>query len=444
MRSLILWLAAALWIAGGAYAGCAAGGANDGDDGSGGSGAAGGTVSTGGSGGIPDGGLDPDAACAKFTEAAEQAPAAMLIVLDASASMNNSGKWGAAQLAIVGAIDKDVFDSMSLGMVVFPGSFTNPPMCICDNFGWDQATCNMLLAPGVSCGVSALPQIAITPAGTEKSNAGTGVRFAIYQFLVAASPISNSDDGSPIYDALVAGYNALEMQSIDKRILVLITDGGFSCTSLSTRPGYLDLMQCPDWEYPDSVNQLIAQRYNDADKSINTFIVGVPGSDSTGADLGGFQTPPYNMLLALSTYAVSGSPDTVDPACDKDAVFTQGGAAPAVPCHFDLSGGSFDADALANAISDIRGKALGCLYALPEPPPGESINLDQVNVNVTLDGVTSTILRRSDPADECLTDGCWDYTAGNEVEILGQICTDIGEAAVAEVEILVGCETLLK
>ena len=73
-----------------------------------------------------------------------------------------------------------------------------------------------------------------------------------------------------------------------------------------------------------------------------TFVVGVPGSDSTGQPQGPYATPPYNMLLALSTYAVSGSPTTVDPTCDSSAVFTQGGPAPAVPCHFDMTNGNFN------------------------------------------------------------------------------------------------------
>ena len=118
-----------------------------------------------------------------------------------------------------------------------------------------------------------------------------------------------------------------------------------------------------------------------------SFVVGVPGSDSAGEMQGAFATPNYHMKLALSTYAVSGSPDTVDPTCDKGTVFTKGGSDPAKPCHIDLSNGAnFNPDALANAISAIRGKALGCLYTLPDPPPGKTIDLALVNVVVTIGG----------------------------------------------------------
>ncbi|UQA55079.1 hypothetical protein [Polyangium aurulentum] len=49
--------------------------------------------------------------------------------------MNKQSKWGTAQLAIVGAIDKDVFDTMSLGLTVFPSAFSDPPQCQCDGIG---------------------------------------------------------------------------------------------------------------------------------------------------------------------------------------------------------------------------------------------------------------------------------------------------------------------
>lgn len=435
MLHRLSWAAAAMVLA----VGCAAGqdDAPNGGGGSGGQGQGGG-FSQGGQGQGGDFGE-----CASFTATASQAPAAMLIVLDKSASMTTNQKWGTAQLAVVSAIDQAAFDGMHLGLVAFPASFVPPPSCLCDYCcGGDAGLCGLVFEQGVSCGVSALPQVAIANAGTEKSNVG-GVRKQIYDYLVASSPLSNSDDGSPIYDALLAGYAALEAYPIDKRILVLVTDGGFSCTSLSGRPGYSD-GACNDWEYPDSVNALIDGARTDPQKPINTFVVGLPGSDSTGGMQGSYATPPYSMRLALSTYAVSGSPDTVDPACDATAVFTQGGAAPTAPCHIDLSSGTFDPSVLADAIAQIRGKALGCVYDLPEPPPGESIDPSKVNVTTTTDGTVTNLKKRSDPADTCSNDGCWDFTADGKVELLGKACADVGGAAVAKVDIVVGCATVVK
>ena len=446
-----LSLSAAIGMASGCSAGgtrtTGAGGAG-GDEWTGGNGNSGNTgqsSSGNGTGGfnMGDAGLP---ACATFTAKAQQAPAAMTIVLDGSASMTTSGKWTTAQLAIINAIDKDVFDTMSLGLMVFPSSFVNPPPCICSTLGLDQATCNALLAPGVSCGVSVLPQVPIAATGTDKSNAAMGVRRQIYDWLSSHNPLSNGDDGSPIYQALKNSYDVLKLQNIDRRITLLITDGGFSCTSVASPPrgAYQDLNNCPDWELPASVNALISGARMDPSKPINTFIVGVPGSNSTGQKDGAFDTAPYNMLLALSTYAVSGSPDTVDPACSKDAMFMQGGAAPAKPCHIDLSTGPFDANVLANAISKVRGAALGCVYDLPTPPAGQTIDKNTVNVNVTIDANTGLLPKRKDPLDLCTVDGCWDYTPDDKVRIYGKTCDDLSNAKVGKVDIYVGCETVLK
>jgi hypothetical protein len=284
----------------------------------------------------------------------------------------------------------------------------------------------------------------MAPAGKDKSNAGVGVRSQIYNYLVSTQPQSNQDDGSPVYDAMVAGYTALKFQNIDRRILVVITDGGYSCTSVSNRPGYQDANGCPDWEYPSAVNDLITQARTDPEKPVFTFVVGVPGSDTTGSNPS--NQPPYHMRLALSTYAVSGSPDTLDPTCSKDVPFSQGAPPPGfLPCHFDLSGGgAFNADTLASAIQTIKGKALGCIYDLPQPPAGEEIDLDFVNVETTIDGVTAIVKKRSDPNDDCKSDGCWDYNVGNQVMLLGKTCDDLTEAQTAKVDIKVGCQTIVK
>jgi hypothetical protein len=432
--------------------GCAAGSAKPpGTGGAGGgsatsAGGAGGSISVGPGGGseVDSGNPDGYGECAKFSAAAKQAPAAMLFVLDRSASMSQQNKWGTAQLAVAQAIDNDAFDSTSLGLTVFPASYVPAPDCLCPGFG---GTCGGLLPNGVACGFSVLPQVALTPAGTQKANAPAGVRHDIYQYLVGHSPeTADPSDASPIYDSLAGAYSALKSYNIEKRVAVLITDGGFSCTSISSpqRQGYSD-GSCNDWEYPDSVNTLINNARLDAQKPIFTFIVGVPGSDSHGEMQGAYATAPYSMRLALSTYAVSGSPDTVDPACDKSKVFSKAGTDPALPCHFDLSsGGAFNADALAASLAAIRGKALGCVYDLPTAPPGQTIDLNLVNVSITLNGKTGTLPKRSTPSDDCAADGCWDYTVANQVQLLGKTCVDVTAATDAKVDIYVGCSTVAK
>jgi hypothetical protein len=407
--------------------------------GSGGAGGIGGMITVGpgpGAGGLDAGGSDGFGECAKFSAEAKQAPAAMLLVLDRTASMSNSNKWGTAQISIVQAIDNDAFDTMSLGMLTFPSpNAVAGPQCI---FGLP-----------IYCDVSALPQVPIKAAGTDKSSDATGVRHQIYDYLVNNGPEgADSSDSSPIYAALNGAYGFIKtVQNVDKRIVVLITDGGGSCTSVSNpqRPAYVDNNGCQDWEEPPIMAKLISDAHADPATPINTFVVGVPGSNSNGSPVGGIDTPPYHMLLALSTYAVAGSPETLDPACDQATAFTQGGPDPAKPCHIDLSNGNnFNANALADAITSIRGKALGCTYDLPPPPPGQMTDLTLVNVNVTVNGATATVPKRSMPTDDCKTDGCWDYNKKNQVQLIGKTCADVSAAQKAKVEIFVGCMTVVK
>ncbi len=425
------WLAfgfAATFAAAG-YFGCSA---HKATHSTGATGSGGDSLTVGSGGGLSVGnGTGGFESCAKFSAKADVAPAAMLIVLDASASMTTANKWGTAQIAIATAIDKDGFDSMSLGLLKFPIGTVGGPQCV---FGLP-----------VTCGYSALPQVALKLAGMQKSADGMGVRSQIYNYLVNNGPVSSQDDGSPVYDSLVGAYGALKAYpNVDKRMVVLITDGGFSCTSLSSplRPNYADLNGCPDWERPDNVNALIKQKLAEG---TNTFIVGVPGTNTNGGKTGIYDNPPYSMLLALSTYAVSGSPDTIPADCDKAAVYSQGGKLNGKPCHIDLSGGNFDPNVLADAIAKIRGAAVGCVYPLPKAPDGKEIDPNQVNVQVYIDKDPPVdVLKRTDPNDTCAMDGCWDYNAKKQVVLIGKTCDAVNKAQKVDVEIYVGCASKIK
>ncbi|AKV00323.1 hypothetical protein AKJ09_06986 [Labilithrix luteola] len=140
--------------------------------------------------------------------------------------------------------------------------------------------------------------------------------------------------------------------------------------------------------------------------------------------------------------ADSSSPPLVNP--DPDAS-TKDGADPAHPCHVDLSNSTtFGADALADAIMAIRRSALGCVYELPQPPAGQSIRQDEVNVVVTIDGTQHVIPKRQSKSDTCETDLCWDYDADGKVALIGNACTSVSNAAHAKVDVYAGCATIVK
>src|SRR5205807_1887716 len=105
------------------------------------------------------------------------------------------------------------------------------------------------------------------------------------------------------------------------RILLVVTDGAISCTSLSKRAGYLDGNGCPDWENPNNIISLVNQANTNQTTPIDTFIVGVPGSDSYNSS--GFAYPPYHMRAALSDIAYAGSPANVPANCTHTNPFMQ-------------------------------------------------------------------------------------------------------------------------
>jgi len=383
-----------------------------------------------------------DASCLAFSVTATPSPSAMLVVLSGAASMTANSKWATAQTSLVQAFDRAAFDDASLGLLTYPSALVEGPACLCSALGLGAPPCGFKIA----CGAPSVPQVALSGAGTDRSTASQGVRHDVYQFLVSHQPLSSSDDGAPMYDSLNAAYTALGALDVARRAAVLVTDGGGSCTSLGNppRPGYTDGI-CPDWEEPDTINARIVAARTDASKPIDTFVIGLPGTASHGEQLGSFATAPYPMLLALSTYAVSGSPGTVDPSCSKSDTFSKSGADPAKPCHIDLSQpSSFTADALAGALQTARRKAFGCVYDLPAAPVGQTIDPGLVNVVVTADQVAKRVPRRASASDTCADSPCWDYDASGRIELVGVACSDADAAGSFSVSVDVGCATVTK
>lgn len=396
-----------------------------------------------GGGAFPDGGgfsdgatSDAFAGCATGTFAGKQAPAAMIFVLDGGGTMATGGKYATAQQAIVRTMDFDAFDTMYLGLELFPTTKMNIPA------GKGDTTCQTLASIGVqlTCGVPFAPQEPLSPAGTDKSNAGSGVRRRMYDKLVASAPQPGSGDGKPSYEAIRVAIEALQALSINgKRMLFFITDGGASCGLFGSRPTYVDSNGCPDWENPQNIVDLVKNAHDDAQKPVNTIIVGVPGANTTGSDPA--REPPYHMKNALSAIGFAGSPETADPTCDGKT-YTQAGGDPAKPCHFDMSG-TFTAKMIEEAIAKIRGSLVGCIFDLPTPPQG-AVDRAKVNVEYDTGSGAQTPKKRSNPNDACASDGCWDYTADGRVELLGKACADLKSGAEVRVRIVVGCQTIVK
>jgi hypothetical protein len=369
------------------------------------------------------------AACVTATYVAEQAPLAIVVVMDKSDSMAQSNRWAFASLAIVQALDQQVFDSVHLGLLAAPSSSVAGPACV-----WGMQ---------VGCGVPTWPQVSLQLAGTETSNDPTGVRREIKDWLSSNTP-GGGLDGTPMYDALQLAYiSAQGWPEQGKRAVLVVTDGSFSCTSLSSplRNNFSDCNGCPDWEHPQNIVQLAQQQEQSATTPILTFVIGVPGSDTY--DSSGCAQPPYYMRGALSSIAQAGAPAYVPASCDGALPFVAPGANPTESCHFDMTQGNFSVQAVADAISLVRGQTVGCTYALPDAPGG--VVVTEVNVRTTVDGDVTDLAKRVDPSNPCDTaPGCWDYDPAQEnVELIGAACDAVMAAQSVTVDVILGCQTIV-
>ena len=259
---------------------------------------------------------------------------AVMILVDRSESMGTGSNWAISTSAIVQALDQDSFDPLDVGLYAAPTGTVTGPACV--------------LGLPVPCQTPIFPQVPLTPAGP-KSTVGPGGRQSISNWLALNPPAVGTGDAFPLYDVLTEAIFALKAwPGTGSRILIVITDGKINCTSLSNRGGYLDANGCPDWEYPDNLITLLFNAQADVNTPVDTFVIGAPGADSVG----GPGLPPYSMRLALSVMAVGGS-NHFPPNC-TGTIFSQTSGDPTVPCHYDMTVGTFDANTLANVITEVR------------------------------------------------------------------------------------------
>ncbi len=217
--------------------------------------------------------------------------------------------------------------------------------------------------------------------------------------------------GTPTHAAYEFGVEQLDSSSLEgSRFLVLITDGIPTFTlecggNGSTRVDAAPLLASVD------------ERYRT--QNIRSFVIGSPGSELAREE--------------LSEMAWLGG--TGAPGCSDVVPGT---------CHFDMTGQGDFSTALNQALGDIAEVALGCEYAVPEPPAGRArIDLDDVSVVIEAGGNPVGEFQRSASA-EC-TSG-WLYNVDRTRLVLcGSTCDELNqlvrEDPTTAVRLEFGCAT---
>lgn len=359
-----------------------------------------------------------------------QKPAAMLILLDRSNSMLKPGRWSSATTLIKQLIDRDEFNTTALGLYTAPlGSSTPAPACI------GSGTM-------ISCGVPGKPVVDLELAGTLKTgDSEASVRQSIAQWIDQHKPDTDPYDATPLYlatnDSIAALNSFTKIKG--KRILTIVTDG--TVTNCDNGMGYARGGACgscssqPTWEAPEKIVEAL-RAANAQEEPIESFVIALPAKESDQCYL-----PPYSIELALSAIAYAGSPSYVASTCDGRQ-FSTTGSSPSKPCYY--AGSPFNAAAFAETVSAVRGKVLSCSFDLPKTPEGTLPDRDRVNVELSSGQGMTKLFRRKSPLNPCLENGCWDYSDDKRrVELIGKACSDVKSRLKVQVNIGIGCVTII-
>ncbi len=110
-------------------------------------------------------------------------------------------------------------------------------------------------------------------------------------------------------------------------------------------------------------------------------------------------------------------------------------------CEYDASASDFQAQ-FESALSEIARRLLdSCVFDVPRGTDPSSFSPDLVNVGVTFDGEMRTVLRQG--SDSSMSS--WSYTDDSDTSIIiqGPICDRLLSGDSANVEIVLGCPTIL-
>jgi hypothetical protein len=368
---------------------------------------AGGTTSDGGSGfggGDSGGGPPIGGGCASSSSKAEPIPLDIFIMLDQSGSMSEDAgnaltKWQTVRAAITEFVMSDSSEGIGVGIQYF--GLPTPAV-----LGCTQIPCTMdsdctdgctICSPGV-CHSSWNPDEDTCEAG---------------EYAWAEVPIAE----------LPANGNAI-VSSLGMH------GPGTNTPTLPALPGALQYATTWATAHPDHVT--VVAFATDGDPAI------------CGTDLGvinGVAADAFNATPSIKTFVigVGGSLDALD------GIAEAGGTVEAFNVDYD----DMATEQFVQALNTIRGAALPCVYQIPPPPDGEQLDFGLVNVEYTPgDGSGTLTIPKVESEADCPDDGnAWYYDdekAPTQIILCGVTCDAIAVDLTAEVDIALGCQTIIR
>lgn len=331
-------------------------------------------------------------ACAAETTKAEQIPLDMLIMLDQSSSMKGQ-RWTDITTALKQFVDAPGAAGINVALNYFALSRPCPNGNECTSWlGSGASGCS----PAKFCKYDDYCSAAAYETPEVAFEALPGVATKIKASLDAHGPYYDTTSEP----ALQGSVNHAKARGTafpnHKVVVVFATDG-------------LPESHCEDGNNAnDSVAAVaaVASAGLSGSPSIATYVIGVG-----------------NSLSQLNQVAKAGG-------TDKAFLVDQGG--------------SVQADFL-KAMNDIRGAALGCTYAIPQPQEG-TLDYGKVNVGYTPGGGTEQLINKVDSAADCPPNGdAWYYDndqSPSTILLCPSTCSKVSADASGTMNVLLGCKTI--
>jgi hypothetical protein len=330
----------------------------------------------------------------------EPAPSNLLFLLDRSGSMHlrvngDVTRWMMTKTGLQSILQALPTDT-NAGLTMFPQG--DDPITCCDITADNVITCGNCAAgelpgPAMRCEATNYLDLPVSMAPL-----GPGQVDAIMSY------VSSADDefywGTPLAPALDGAIDAgLNLGMSGVTSVVLLTDG---------RPTSCDTAEDPN---ANDIQLAVDAAASGLSAAVRTYVVGVIDGDSAA------------------------HPGNVSAIAQAGGTARYAGCADVDDCAYSVNVDNFEAD-LQDALESIALEAISCSFELPEVEGGTP-DYDAVNITVTVDGTTTTVPR------DTLHENGWDYLASqDQVQLYGAACETLKSDATAEVEVVVGCQTV--
>jgi hypothetical protein len=243
--------------------------------------------------------------------------------------------------------------------------------------------------------------------------ADSAQRKTILAGLDAAAPAGGTPTQDAYDYALFQGLKPNDQPG--NRYMVLITDGQPTIAKSCIGTG--------STKHPVDYRPIIAEISTAHSLGVNTFVIGSPGSEMNS------ETNEDVRYWLSEAASAGGTP--VSTNCNDTGAPTY--------CHFDMSTEPDFAAGFGKALASIAAHLASCSYEMPDPPPGQSLDIDKVNVILSKNSTEYYLVLRA--ASSNCTSG-WYLDAQDNIVLCSETCAQVRQDETAVLELRFGCETI--